>query len=115
MRDPVASLRFCAYVLLNFSRLFVSVIPTVRSRGVVLPIDSFSRESRAGPENGPFLRKVMIENLQMRASMATMEGKTSELTLGRENDRIVISHLSRRVSQFILCTRWRINTCYSML
>ena len=74
MRDPVASLRFCAYVLLNFSRLFVSVIPTVRSRGVVLPIDSFSRESRAGPENGPFLHKVMIENLQMRASMATMEG-----------------------------------------
>ena len=58
MLNPVALLRFCAYVLVYFNELSViSVIPTVGTAGVVLPSDSFSRVSRAGPENGPFLRK----------------------------------------------------------
>lgn len=55
MLNPVASLRFCAYVLAYFNVLFdISVIPTVGTAGVVLPRDSFLRVSRAGPENGPF-------------------------------------------------------------
>ena len=45
-------------MLVYFNELSViSVIPTVGTAGVVLPSDSFSRVSRAGPENGPFLRK----------------------------------------------------------
>ena len=115
MLNPVASLRFCAYLFAYFNVLFdISVTPTVGTAGVVLPRDSFLRVGRAGPENGPFY---VMEWMKIYKSMHLwlQWTETSKLTLRRENNRIVISHLSRRVSQFILCTRWRINTCYSML
>lgn len=86
----------------------------MRTAGMDLPTESFPGVNSACPENGPILQKLCVKCTNARIYVYKRRGP-SELTLGRENDRIVIRHLSRRVSQFMLRTRWRIDTCYSIL